>query len=104
MKQIVVNNNIYVSILVLLVSSFLIKKFRAKISTMFNPMILKKFQKPLTAYSHELCAVGAANTVGKSDNWKMKNTRYNTSSTAVVRRIEISGITLFFRKNSLQPS
>ena len=70
----------------------------------FNPMILKKFQKPLTAYSQELCAVGAANTVGKSDNWKMKNTRYNASSAAVVRRIEISGITFFFKKNSLQPS
>ena len=104
MKQIVVNNNIYVSILVLLVFSFWIRKFRDKIRTIFNPIILKKFQKPLTAYSQELCAVGSAYIAGNSDNWKIKNMRYNASNAAVVRRIEMSGITLFFRKNSLQPS
>ena len=104
LKQIVVNNKIYVSILVLLVSSFLIRKFRAKIRTIFNPMILKKFQNPLTAYSQELCAVGAANTVGRSDSWKIKNARYSASNTTVVMRREISGITFFFWKNSLQPS
>ena len=31
-------------------------------------MIRKKFQKPRTAYTHELSALGAVNTVGNSDN------------------------------------
>lgn len=44
-------------------SIFFSGKFNAKINRMFNPEVRKKFQKPRTAYTHELSALGTVNTM-----------------------------------------